>query len=135
MHAIQALTAQVVNKFILISACRLQSANNSSSAQTTAFNAGSVQPWITSVPRVRKSGGSSAPSHCAFLRRHSPSQAAAALAYLLISSSSRKFSPTRCEGRNCAHTACKRLPKGEGEGSPPRRRVRKAASSPPLSLV
>lgn len=109
MHAIQALATHVVNKLILIYACQQQSANNSSSAQTTAFNAGSVQPWITSICRVRKSGGSSAPSHCAFLRR----QAAADLAYLLISSSSCKFSPTRCEG-NCALPLVNVFPKERG---------------------
>lgn len=128
MHAIQALATQVVNKFILIYAFQQQSANNSSSSeQTTAFKACSVQPWITSISLLRKSGASSAPFHCAFLRRHSQSGGCSSLAYLLTSSSC-KVSPTRCEKKLRA-AACKRLPKGEGEGSPPRRRVRKAASS------
>lgn len=126
MHAIQALATQVENKFILISACQEQSANNSS-AQTTAFNAGSVQPWLTSTSHARKSGGSSAPSHCAFLRRHSQSGGC-----------SSRLSPhfifllqvfTHALWGKLRAAASKRLPKGEGEGSPPRRRVRRAASS------
>lgn len=40
--------------------------------------------------------------------------------------------PTRCEWGKLRAAACKRLPRGGEEGSPPRRRVRKSVFIPPL---
>lgn len=118
----QALATHVEPKFILISACQQQSTNNSSSTPARS-SLGSLLILVcvkVAAPR----------------RILAPSFPVRRLQLALISSfhlPPASFSlPTRCEGGKLRAAACKRLPRGEEEGSPPRRRVRKSGFIPPL---